>query len=429
VIGDVFVVVCLRRFVVVEALGRSFAVEGSAVVYTFREQEREGLVVNIILLVAFGSGFVSGIVNTVEELVGVLFVVDSMLHFLLLAELLQKDLFRMNCLLLEGSFLCLFLVESLLGWLHLEVVLLVGWSLMVHLAELLLADLLRMDCLLSEGSFLCWVESLLGWLHLEVVLLVGRSLVVHLYLLAELLQKDLFGMDCLLSEGLFSCLFLVDSLLGWLHLEVVLLMGWLLVVHLAELLQDDLFRMDCLLSEVLFLSVFGWGIVGLVAFGDVFVDGMVVGGAFGRAAAGGLVWDGLFVVGMFVLVSVFGWVIVGLVAVAGDFVGGMVFVVSCIYIFGWFVVVVDAFGRILVWGCVVVVAAVWWWHPIRLRVIVLCNGLFSWHCKAKTADLGSWCNSIWRTMILALAIMFLIHMGHFWACGGAMVLGRMGQQR
>jgi hypothetical protein len=43
--------------------------------------------------------------------------------------------------------------------------------------------------------------------------------------------------------------------LGWLHLEVVLLMGWLLVVHLV---------------------------------------------------AGGLVWDGLFVVGMFVLVSVFG---------------------------------------------------------------------------------------------------------------------------
>jgi hypothetical protein len=61
-----------------------------------------------------------------------------------------------------------------------------------------------MDCLLSKGSFLCLVESLLGWLHLEVDLLVGWSLVVHL---AELLQKDLLRMDCLLSEGLCPCLF------------------------------------------------------------------------------------------------------------------------------------------------------------------------------------------------------------------------------
>jgi hypothetical protein len=48
-----------------------FVVEGSAVVDTFREQEQEGLVSNIVLLVAFDSGFVGGIVNTVEELVGV----------------------------------------------------------------------------------------------------------------------------------------------------------------------------------------------------------------------------------------------------------------------------------------------------------------------------------------------------------------------
>jgi hypothetical protein len=75
VLGDVFVVVCLRRFVVVVALGRFFVVEGSAVADTFREQEREGLVWelvgNIILLVAFGSGFFGGIVYTVEDLVGV----------------------------------------------------------------------------------------------------------------------------------------------------------------------------------------------------------------------------------------------------------------------------------------------------------------------------------------------------------------------
>jgi hypothetical protein len=125
----------------------------------------------------------------------------------------------------------------------------VGWSLVVHLyllAELLQEDLFGMDCLLSEGLFLCLflVDSLLGWLHLEVVLLMRWLLVVHL---AELLQDDLFSMDCLLLEVFFSCLFLVEELLGWLHLEVVLLMGWLLVVHLAELLQEDLFGMDCLL--------------------------------------------------------------------------------------------------------------------------------------------------------------------------------------
>jgi hypothetical protein len=34
VLGDVFVVVCLRRFVVAVALGRFFVVEGSAVVDT-----------------------------------------------------------------------------------------------------------------------------------------------------------------------------------------------------------------------------------------------------------------------------------------------------------------------------------------------------------------------------------------------------------
>jgi hypothetical protein len=178
-----------------------------------------------------------------------------------------------------------------------------------------------------------------------------------------------------------------------------------------------------------FVSVFGRDIVGLFAFGGGFVDGMVVGGAFGRAVAGGLVQDGLFVVRMFVLVSVFVWVIVGLVAVGGDFVGGMVFVVSRIYIFGWFVVVVIAFGRILVGGCIVVVAAVWRWHRITLQIDVSCNGLFNRHHKAETFNLGSWCDSIWRTMILALAIMFLSHMGHFRACGGAMVLGRMGQRR
>jgi hypothetical protein len=112
-----------------------------------------------------------------------------------------------------------------------------------------------MDCLLSEGLFLrlFLIESLLGWLHLEVVLLVGWSLVVHL---AELMQEDLFGMDCLLSEGLFSRLFLVESLLGWLHLEVDLLVGWSLMVHSAELLQEDLFGMDCLLLEGLFLRPF-----------------------------------------------------------------------------------------------------------------------------------------------------------------------------
>jgi hypothetical protein len=71
VLGDVLVAVCLMRFVVAVALGRFFVVEGSAVVDTFREQEREGLDGNIVLLVAFGSGFVGGIVNTVEELVGV----------------------------------------------------------------------------------------------------------------------------------------------------------------------------------------------------------------------------------------------------------------------------------------------------------------------------------------------------------------------
>jgi hypothetical protein len=61
------------------------------------------------------SGFVGGIVNTEKNLLGFSFVVDSMLHLLLLAELLQKDLFGMNCWLSEGLFLRLFLVESLLG--------------------------------------------------------------------------------------------------------------------------------------------------------------------------------------------------------------------------------------------------------------------------------------------------------------------------
>jgi hypothetical protein len=100
-----------------------------------------------------------------------------------------------------------------LGWLHLEVDLLVGWSLVVHLAELLQEDLLRMDCLLSEGLFsgLFLIESLCGWLLLEVVLLAGWSLVVHL---AEMLQEDLFGMDGLVSGCLIPCLFLAESLLG-----------------------------------------------------------------------------------------------------------------------------------------------------------------------------------------------------------------------
>jgi hypothetical protein len=44
--------------------------------------------------------------------------------------------------------------------------------------------------------------------------------------------------------------------------------------------------------------------VWLVAFGGVFFDWMVFGGAFGRAVAVGLVWDGLFVVKGFI--SVFG---------------------------------------------------------------------------------------------------------------------------
>jgi hypothetical protein len=100
------------------------------------------------------DGFVGGIVNTVEELVGVF-----LCGGFNVAELLQEDLFGMNCLLSEGSFLHLFLVESLLGWLHLEVVLLVGWSLVVHLADLLLADLLGMNCLLLEGAFPCLVEK------------------------------------------------------------------------------------------------------------------------------------------------------------------------------------------------------------------------------------------------------------------------------
>jgi hypothetical protein len=127
-------------------------------------------------------------------------------------------------------FLCLFLVDSLLGWLHLEVVLLMGWLLVVHLSELLQDDLFRMVCLLLEVLLLCLflVEELLGWLHLEVVLLMGWLLmgwllVVHL---AELLQEDLFGMDCLLLGCLFWCLFLAESLLGWFQLQVILLVGW-----------------------------------------------------------------------------------------------------------------------------------------------------------------------------------------------------------
>jgi hypothetical protein len=68
VLRDISVVVCLRRLVVVVAFGRFF-VEEIAVVGTF--QEREGLVGIIVVLVAFCSGLVGWIVNTVEELVGV----------------------------------------------------------------------------------------------------------------------------------------------------------------------------------------------------------------------------------------------------------------------------------------------------------------------------------------------------------------------
>jgi hypothetical protein len=52
----------------VVAFGKYF-VEEIAVVGTFPEQE--GLVGNIVVIVAFGSGFVGGIVNTVEERAGV----------------------------------------------------------------------------------------------------------------------------------------------------------------------------------------------------------------------------------------------------------------------------------------------------------------------------------------------------------------------
>jgi hypothetical protein len=40
----------------------------------------------------------------------------------------------------------------------------------------------------------------------------------------------------------------------------------------------------------------------LIAFGGGFVGGMVFDSAFGRAVAGGLAWDGLFVVGGFISV-------------------------------------------------------------------------------------------------------------------------------
>jgi hypothetical protein len=113
-----------------------------------------------------------------------------------------------------------------------------GWSLLVYLLCLaaVVGELVWDGLFVARGFIFEFdlVESLLGWLHLEVVMLVGWSLLVHLLLLAELLQEDLFEIDCLLLEGLFSSLFLDESLLGWLHLEVVLFVGHSLL-YLAQL--------------------------------------------------------------------------------------------------------------------------------------------------------------------------------------------------
>jgi hypothetical protein len=68
----VFVVVCLRRFVVVAAFGRFF-VEEFDVADAFGEQD----IVIIVVLVAFSSGFVDGrIVKIVEDFVEVSVVKD-----------------------------------------------------------------------------------------------------------------------------------------------------------------------------------------------------------------------------------------------------------------------------------------------------------------------------------------------------------------
>jgi hypothetical protein len=118
---------------------------------------------------------------------------------------------------------------------------------------------------------------------------------------------------------------------------------------------------------------------------------------------------------LFFVVSVLGGVIVGEVAFGGGFASSRkVFIGSGDYILGGFVVAVVAFGEDVVGGCVVVVVAV----CIMLRVIFLCNCAFNRPLRTKTVVLGSWCASTKHTVILALAMVFVSHMGHFRACGG-----------
>jgi hypothetical protein len=105
VLGDVSVVVCLRRFVVVVALGRFF-VEENAIVDTFREQEREGLVGSIVVLVAFGSGFVGRIANTVEELVGVFIYGEFNVAFVTLGRDAAGGLVRDRLFVVRGFCFC-----------------------------------------------------------------------------------------------------------------------------------------------------------------------------------------------------------------------------------------------------------------------------------------------------------------------------------
>jgi hypothetical protein len=116
-----------------------------------------------------------------------------------------------------------------------------------------------------------------------------------------------------------------------------------------------------------------------------------------------LLWLGAgSLVGGFVFVSVLGGVIVGVV---GGFFGRKVFIGSGDFILGVFLV------------AVVVVAVC-----IMLCVIFLCDCAFNRPHRTKTVVLGSWCASIKRNMILALAIVFVSHMGHFRVCGSIVVL-------
>jgi hypothetical protein len=225
-----------------------------------------------------------------------------------------------------------------------------------------------------------------------------------------------FGFDCVVAfgGGVANVVELIGSLVCGGFIVAVVAFG-------KEFVRDGWILVIGGFNFVLTFEGIGFS----AAFGGGFVDWKVNIESFafiahkGFAIAETIVMAGGSVVGGLVFVSVLGGVIVGVVAFGSGFVGREVFIGSGNYILGGFIVVVVVAFRVdVVGGCVVVVVGV----CITLHVIFFCDRAFNRPLRTKTVVLGSWCTSIQRTVILALAIMFISHMGCFRACGGTVMV-------